>query len=289
MNTPNCIAHPPKVWSVCFISCILCLPLQAEITISDVVIQPAITGLVSPEIIGNNAVTYATSSKPVLNGQLGRVQIKSDSKYLSVKARFYSEPMLPKGLTHNPNQTDEWYITGSGKCVIEVIGFDPGIQEASREILLGPPAPPDPPPQPPGPVPSPIPVDEFNNIGQRVATWSANLPQKNVVGALYHKYATRLRSDPTVGTINDAVALLNQDKVTSLGTDNVFWMEFMTKLNAELQSRWPMARGTLADFWDRVGVGLSVSISSFRKVPSMIVPFPTSTHPLFDTGAHHAY
>lgn len=123
---------------------------------------------------------------------------------------------------------------------------------------IGQPAPVPPGPTPPGPVPPgpapDIPPDAFDNIGQRVAQWTAGATMNKQVGLLYSQYATKLRTSPA--TINDISGQLAAELTKVADYDR--YITFRTNLNADIKGRWPLSKGVLADYWDCVALGLGV-------------------------------
>lgn len=118
-----------------------------------------------------------------------------------------------------------------------------------------PPEPPKPDPDtptPPGPSPD-VPADPFDNLGQRVATWAAGLEGRGSAAAVYRAAAKSLRENPSK-TIDDTGA----DVVKGLN-EAINYASYATlraHINADLQARWPLSRGLMADYYDAIAAGL---------------------------------
>lgn len=154
---------------------------------------------------------------------------------------------------------DSYIVSTPGKHEVEimVIGLDPlFIEEITTTVINGEPIPPEPIPLP---VP-PVPEDEFDNIGQRVAEWSAGIAGAKKAASVYRTTANLLSSDPTQ-TINSASAYL-VDELKKLPEYNNF-TQVRSNINADLTQRWdrgPMSRGTLADYYNAIAAGLEAGL-----------------------------
>ena len=144
-------------------------------------------------------------------------------------------------------------LTDPGKYEITVALFDPdkGIFLDSYAASLGS-VPPDP---NPGPDPKPVPPDEFGNIGQRVALWSTGLTKRKEVAAIYRAGAVRLKDD-LKATVNIVTADMKDKQASTLGAAYSSYADMFSKINADLNSRWPMTKGTLADYCTAIALGL---------------------------------
>lgn len=138
---------------------------------------------------------------------------------------------------------------------LQVIDFQKNIFFTRQYVVdVKTPVGPDPPPIPPDPTPD-IPDDRFDNIGQRVAQWSAGLLDKDKVSAIYLAHAGMLRSDPSK-TINDVSGSL-QRSLSSIPQDGL--IDFRKSVNADLTQRWvrdELGRVDLADYYTAISVGL---------------------------------
>lgn len=107
---------------------------------------------------------------------------------------------------------------------------------------------PDPPPKP---TPD-VPPDAFGNVGQAVAAMAVQLPNNAQAAANYTKAAKALRTDPgaTVNSVSAALALENKTKL-----DLPAYTETLAFVEAELNKRWPMSMGVLADYYTAVAAG----------------------------------
>ena len=115
---------------------------------------------------------------------------------------------------------------------------------------------PDEPDQPDNPSPTPddsIPEDAFDNLGRRVNQWVSGLPGRKIMATAYKQAASTLRTDPGA-TIDSA----SQALVDSLKQSPDFgaYSEVWKQINADLDKRWPMSRGLMADFYDVIAIGM---------------------------------
>jgi hypothetical protein len=214
----------------------------------------SLTGITNPKQVGTRILVGADSQPTIANVAI--IKATTPAKFLKLRART----SLFQSVELEKISNTEWLLSQPGKYAVEATSFDPekGIDEKTIEITLdgSPEPPPEPGPTPPGPTPpSPVPVDEFDNIGQRVASWSAGLPKRPQVAACYVRAATRLQEDP-VATVNVVSADLVNCRISLLGNEASSYKEFTEKLNIDLQSRWPMSKGTLADYFLAISKGL---------------------------------
>lgn len=114
---------------------------------------------------------------------------------------------------------------------------------------------PEPPPKPPEPPTPPVPDDPFGNIGKRVAVWSANLPKRKELSAVYAQGAEKLLKE-LAATNNTVAAEIVSQREAILGADRPSWDNFISNLNADLKSRGSMTKGVLADYLKAVSLGL---------------------------------
>jgi hypothetical protein len=105
---------------------------------------------------------------------------------------------------------------------------------------------PDPPP------PGPIPTDDFDNIGQRVNTWATGLADRQMAATCYQAASKSLLNDPTVTPDSVSKVLVAcLTKIPAFGT----YTDIRTKLNTDLESRWPMSARVLGEYFGAVAVG----------------------------------
>lgn len=198
----------------------------------------------------------AKSSPKFFDG--AKLQINTAAKFIKVKARkTIFENADIKKLNDNI-----YLLVGSGKYAVEITAFDPekGIDEQTIAIDLGEPKPtpePNPPPNPtPGPNPPlPIPDDKFDNIGKRVSEWSAGLPRKLEVAAIYKEIAIQLEQNAAL-TVGEAGNLLGKKRTDLLGSDLGSYSNFIDKLMNDLKSRWPLDRKSYSEYLLAVYKGL---------------------------------
>ncbi len=124
------------------------------------------------------------------------------------------------------------------------------------KVGTGPNPPPGPGPTPvPPPTPSPVPEDNYGNVGQRVAAWATGLPKKTEVAQVYKNVANDLNHTP-ITTINSATAKLVSERDALLGDDLAKWKPVFAKLQDDLTSRWPMSKGTYAEYLLAISRGM---------------------------------
>lgn len=107
----------------------------------------------------------------------------------------------------------------------------------------------------PDPVPD-IPLDRFDNLGQRVGQWSATVVDRKPIAAVYLAHAAMLRSDPSK-TINDVSNSLVRSLVGLAGHDGL--LDVRKNIQADLSQRWSrdqLGRIDLADYYSAVATGL---------------------------------
>lgn len=146
-------------------------------------------------------------------------------------------------------------IAGNGRYQVEVICSDPQLGIAIEQSVIEIGDQPGPEPEPPGPSPN-VPDDEFDNIGQRVASWSSGLPKRQQLGAIYADVAGKLEGGQ-LPTIDAASSELVKQRDALLTADELAkWRPFGVKLEEDFGKRWPMPRQTLVDYWRAVSRGL---------------------------------
>ncbi|WP_372897346.1 hypothetical protein [Stieleria sp.] len=108
-------------------------------------------------------------------------------------------------------------------------------------------------PDPPTPAPDNVPEDDFGNIGQRVAKWSAGVANRIDYAIAYEAAATRLRSSPS-DTVDDVGEKLVAD-LQAVASFEKYLPAVGVKLNEDIKGRWPLSRGVLADYYTAIAVG----------------------------------
>lgn len=222
----------------------------------------AITGLEGVQQIGDYLIVDG-KSKPKFE-PVGLIDVKTDAANVIVKASDAQRRMLPT--TKVGEHT--YLIAAQGQVWVRVVCIDFAkniYTDEETEFLIGPaPAPPGPVPPgptPPGPTPpSPdVPTDAFDNLGQRVAQWTAGLPNNQQLGSIYLKYANMLRGPEGVNlTVTEAAAKLKAE-ISALPGYTSQYATFTQNLNADLTKRWstaPFSKGMLGDYWAAVAAGL---------------------------------
>jgi|GEM_PF-3315865 len=183
-----------------------------------------------------------------------KLNVSTSAKFVKVKAR--------KNLFENAEikkLTDyEYLLVGSGKYAVEITTFDPekGIDEKTVVIEIGETPAPAPVPNPtPNPTPAPIPDDKFDNIGKRVSQWSAGLPKKLEISALYKKVSKDLIENPLF-TITETGIVITKEREQILGQDIIKYTKLLEDLNTDLRSRWPLSKQAYAEYLLAISKGL---------------------------------
>jgi hypothetical protein len=154
---------------------------------------------------------------------------------------------------------------GEVRFLILTVGDDFKIKKKHLLVQFPDPKPnpnPQPDPQPdPTPTPTPGPDDkklpaDFDEIAKRVQGWSKGLSKTKEVANNYRQYAALLRKPQ--GTINSISEAMVAARNTILG-DSAPWKPVLEPMNADLQTRWPLSKGVLADYWECVAAGLDPS------------------------------
>lgn len=233
-----------------------------EIT-TEVVQTKVLTGLSSPEIV-NGVILFNDASSTPKFSLAAKIKVVTEAKFIKVKAR---KTLFENGEIVKLDQYN-YLLVGNGKYAVEITTFDPdkGIDETIVPVELGEPDPtppgPDPTPPGPGPDPTPVPPDQFNDLGKRIANITNGLPLKKEVAKIYTDAAKELRENQSV-TVNSVFDSVFKKRVDTLGASNMDkWKPFVDLLNSDLRSRWPMARILVAEYFDVIAVGLSVSQES---------------------------
>jgi hypothetical protein len=181
---------------------------------------------------------------------VGIIKVDSEAAIIIVSVSDIERNNVPCSVI-----ADKLYMVSTpGKLWVRVTctDFEKRIHtEDEVTIVVGPPTPPKP-PTPPTPV---VPPDTFNNIGQRVAAWSAGLPLNAAVGKVYLDGANNLRTNKNL-TIDEASGVVSTALVSLPGYSA--YSVFTNGLNTDVKTRWPMAKGVLADYWTCVALGFGV-------------------------------
>lgn len=153
---------------------------------------------------------------------------------------------------------------GEVRFLIITVGDDYVVKKKQLTVQFPEPKPnpnpqPDPKPDPtpnPDPVPNPdtkiLPKD-FDEIAKRVQGWSKGLPKTKEVANNYRAYAALLRKPQ--GTVNSISEAMVSARNTLLG-DSAPWSPLIASVSTDLQTRWPVSKGVLADYWDCIAAGL---------------------------------
>lgn len=220
----------------------------------NVVKYQQVTGLKNPVIIGSaifvESLDATIVSKPVAliiakseSGSEIRVEASDQQRQSVVVEKFEGGYLLSA-----PGKT---WVEVKEYIEIEIGGVKRKFLADSKVIVveLGPPAPPPPPPPPP------VPPDAFGNIGQRVAAWTAGLPKRKELAAVYKAASNRLKTD-LQATVTVVTSDIVEQRSKVLGTDYQSYAKFIESLKADLNTRTPMTKGTLADYCAAISLGL---------------------------------
>ncbi len=207
-----------------------------------------VSGLRGVESVNDNLVLADKSSKPKLI-EVGFVEIQTDAAIVRLRA---------EDSQRNPLETlaiaeHKFLILGSGKLYIAVtcVDFESQVFDQSEFVItVG--TQPDDKPEPPKPVD--VPEDVFGNIGQRVAEWAAGESGRKDVAAAYRHVAKALRTDPSI-TQTDAGKML-AERVNKVSGYRSGYVALRDGIRADFTARWPLDRGTHADYLDAIAVGL---------------------------------
>lgn len=147
-----------------------------------------------------------------------------------------------------------YLVLGVGKIWVRMtlIDFDEKRFEISETTVDIGETEPEPPPEPDTPD---VPEDEFGNIGQRVANWAIGVENPKDFGQVYADGAKTLRTSP--GATIDSVALSMRESFQSLDGYAQF-VPVAKKVQTDLEGRWPLSRGVLADYYDAISRGFGL-------------------------------
>jgi len=116
---------------------------------------------------------------------------------------------------------------------------------------------PDPGPDPPGPEPNPdVPEDDFDNIGRRVNQWADGLLERDAYAKAFRTAADCLRNNPS-GTVDSCNTKLSE-AIKAASSFAQYSAAVGSNLSEDLDDRWPLPRGVLADYYDAVAAGMGV-------------------------------
>lgn len=213
--------------------------------------QHAVIGLLNPVMIGD-AILVDDPSKPEL-ANIAVLKITSE-KTTTVVSAFSIPAFEPADVGRSQKDPSAWILAGSGEYIVMITASDPGLEQTFRKLTLGPALP----PTPPTPVPGPVEPDGFGNVGQRASVWAAGLPKRIEWATCYETTAKALKQNPLV-SVNDATTMLQKCRADSIGTDLNRYDTFLINANADIASRWPMAKGVLADYYLAIAKGVKAA------------------------------
>ncbi len=220
-----------------------------------------LTGLKNIQTIGD--IVIGDKESDIKEISLGLVTVKTKASIVEFDAS--DEQRKPVNFILNSefrNETDNsrvltYSVTTQGTVYVEVlcVDFDQKIYNKYRQVInIGPPKPPTP-PEPPTPPTPDIPSDVFDNLGQRVAIWTAGQPVNQAVGKVYLEAALELQNNLT--TTIDQVTANMLAKVRSI-PEYASYTKFKEELNKDRLSRGAMSRGTTVAYWKCIALGLGV-------------------------------
>lgn len=225
-----------------------------------------VSGVTNPQIV-DGMLFVGDESVPILStGAV--VRCKSKFKFVEIEIFRGDEEVEPKLLREVVAKIDDttnetataWLVTGEGSYRAIARGYDPTLGMAKQRLtfVLGKPVPPVPPTPPPDPIPD-VPSDAFDNLGQRVAKWSAGLPKRLEVGNVYAKYSVELGTNPRLEIV-PAFTAIGKERLAVLGEDGPKYNDVTSKINADLSARGPMGKGVLADYLAAIARGYGVKL-----------------------------
>lgn len=234
----------------------LAVTVAAQTTVST---KMAITGLEGVEKIGD-MLLIANESKPKFES-VGLVEVKTEAANVIVNASDINRRKLPT----TKLGPSTYAVLAQGRVWIRVVCIDfikNIYTDEETEFTIGPPLPPTPPtpPDPPIPPTPDVPSDPFDNIGQRVATWTKGIASNPMIGAIYLRHAKNLRGADLNTTITEEGNKLKAE-LNAVPGYTTQYTAFITGVNADIQARWqttPMGKGVLADYWTAIAAGLGV-------------------------------
>jgi len=245
-----------------FLSALLALLLVTPVLGQQVEVstQYAVTGLLHTKQVGD-LLLVDKESKPQMI-PVGLVKVTTEASNIVVKASDGQRNPVQV----NKVDLNNYVITQQGDVWIRVvcIDFQKNIYyDEETKVTLGGPVPPPTPPPGPGPDPKPptpqpdIPGDQFDNLGQRVSQWSANLPKKAETGAVFKKWAEQCAINQQM-SIGDIQLALLTDRTNALGSDLTTWKSFFDLLQKDLSGRWPLSKNELGAYYACIARGLGV-------------------------------
>lgn len=149
-----------------------------------------------------------------------------------------------------------YLVFADGRAWVRLTAIDFANAKFEIEVteIQGPePDEPDKPDEPDTPDPPDLPDDLFDNIGRRVATWSASLANRVQYAKAYETAADNLRKSPsaTIDSVN-ASLIADLQAITNFAE---YRSQVGLKLNEDLKKRFPMAKGVMAEYFDAIAGG----------------------------------
>lgn len=257
---------------------VLALWLVCDLAVGQITIAArpcrTITGLETPIVAGDSVTDFGTTEIKILPG--AEIKVESAYKFHIVRARklvvVNGQSFVSAELAET-RKVDEktWMLAGDGKFQIQVIGSDPGLDEAWTEIVLGPTPQPDPGPNPPGPLPpgpTPAPVPNDYGVGAvAVSTAPADPQLAKTMAGWYRAAGPRLWGNPTFATVDQVLRDLNQRFASKQCRDQATceqWGRWKQSVDAALiQSQ--RTRGTFRrEDWNNVWTEIATALEAVK-------------------------
>ena len=237
-----------------FLLIVLLLSTYSQAQVLEVTKQTALLNLQGVTALGDIVLADDVSKLEIR--EVARVKVNSDASTIIVEASTADRGILPL-VTYDANN---YTVVGTGKIWISVLclDFDKKLFfKETKTVELGKVTPPTPPEPPKPPVPD-VPADSFDNIGQRVAEWAKGKSSNLELSKCFRESSDNLKSaqpEQLSLTITDQVNKLNERLKNVAGYGS--YKEFIDGYNVDLQKRWPMSRGVLADYFKAVSIGFN--------------------------------
>jgi len=203
-----------------------------------------------------NLYLVPTDSAPSLS-PIGYFEIEvPEGRELLARCRNAKDGSPVEMVSEAPGQ---YIIPGTGTFYVDVLILNAGkVEDWLQKTVTVEGSEPDEPDEPDGPdepdKPD-VPTDRFDNIGQRVASWSTGLTDNVTLSNLYAKYANELINSPrTIGQINEE---LNRE-INSIVSNRSQYSTLFSKIEQDLTSRWSSSftKAVLSDYWNAIARGL---------------------------------
>ena len=237
---------------------LVCQIASAQIELS-YEIRKSLVGATNPEILPGGRILIDADSKTAVS-DIAVIKVASTEavRLLVQKNGEDFTGLLAYKSSLDPDSkinSSSYLLIGEGLYSVYALSRVNDTWDRKIPVVIGPQPKP---PVPPEPLPTPdVPTDEFGNIGQRIAKAATGLPKRNEVSAVYSKYSVLLVTDPSM-QITAAMESAGKERVAVLGSDASKYNDITAMLNADIQSRWPMAKMTLSNYMACIARGYKV-------------------------------